>query len=371
MEPAVKVQEMYDDNVRLRTMNEQDSWITTLSPEVTLGSRTETSDINVYGRWDSKRYHSISALNTDNQFINFNGSHFNERNTWQVDLTYNRDTSIESELEDTGRITDSAIRREEAIIAPSWTHALNERTTVQLSGNYRDVQYEDPGNTGLNDYKTHTISGYVQHQWTEPTAFFASVYASGYKQETDTSSTRIDYQGLNLGVIHNLTENLTLTASAGRQKNDTHQEVLFFGFIPVTTDTSATGNTYRLELEKQDEITTYTASFERTVSPSARGNLNNRDDYSFTVRHRYSRRLNLDFTARYLEQESTLGTNVANDRTYWSVRPGVRYRFNENTTLTGAYQHRYQKYANASDDADSDQVMFTLNYNWDKFSLSR
>ncbi|GMR09006.1 MAG: hypothetical protein BMS9Abin26_2018 [Gammaproteobacteria bacterium] len=370
MEPSVTAKEQYDDNVRLSATNQTSTWATFLLPELKIGSRTETSEIDITGRAEFSRYHSAKELNSDDQFLNFSGSHRNERNRWAVDIDYERDSTLRTLADDTGRVGTEALRVETARIAPSWTHVVSEKSTLNLGASYTDVHYPDPGNSNLSDSETTGVSGSWQYQWTTPTVLFITGYANKYEQDTGVTSTTIEYFGVNLGFDHKLTETFSVSASIGRQESDSEQKTRI-GNLILKTGGKGSGLLFNVSAEKNTETTRYKASLNRSTSPSVTGNLNNRDEFKFNYNRRLTEKMNVLFEARYLLQESSLGNNTNNDRKFWVVSPALSWQMSRNWYFNARYRHRYQKYDNANRSADSDRVLFTVRYDWDRKSLSR
>lgn len=103
--PTLQISGEYDDNVLFERENEIDDYLLRVSPAVKLDYKTELSSLRGGVTLDVLRYDDETDLNTENQRYEIEGSHrAGERITLSGDFSYIRDTTLESELEETGLV---------------------------------------------------------------------------------------------------------------------------------------------------------------------------------------------------------------------------------------------------------------------------
>ena len=138
--------------------------------------------------------------------------------------------------------------------------------------------------------------------------------------------------------------------------------------------TTSTGWLGQVTLEKSFERDHIQIDYSRTVSPSARGAQSQRDEYDFSVRHRFSELWNGQIKFRYLQnqtqQASGFGGSSLN-RDFGRAELSFFYRLTEYLSLVGAYKYTFQEYQTSAASTDDHSISLTLSYSGNKFIKSR
>ncbi len=114
------------------------------------------------------------------------------------------------------------------------------------------------------------------------------------------------------------------------------------------------------------ERTTIRADVATGFSPSARGELVERDRVGAGVDHRLTPRITLSVDGSFQrdtsERDTSTTSDTTGDRTFWSVEPGVRWAFLPNWTASASYRYRSNDAGDSGDRAVSNAVFATVAY---------
>jgi hypothetical protein len=145
----------YDDNIFFTRENEVSDSITHIIPAIGLNHATELFNFSALARWNSWLYWDNNDLNTTNQNYLVDGKYrLTERWSISGDAAYLKDTTLQSQLEETGIV---GIRQErERIDAGAGTaYNVSERSFIGFDYNYRKINYQQQFSVDneLNSFK--------------------------------------------------------------------------------------------------------------------------------------------------------------------------------------------------------------------------
>jgi hypothetical protein len=135
------------------------------------------------------------------------------RDTLSVNAYYDRSSTLRTEFEDTGRITDDGTIGASSI-SGTWNHLLSERIVIDLGANYYNARYYG---VNLVDYQTYSSDVALNYQYSELTEPYIRASASRYTpdpydgQELESTDLYLLYAGVN----YVLTEELGLSVEFG------------------------------------------------------------------------------------------------------------------------------------------------------------
>ncbi len=347
-----------DDNKRLRSTNEEGAVGVDVRGTIRLSRKTETSEQYISGTLRSARYDSDDdrGLDTDDQSINAGGRWISERSELSVDGSFRRESSLLTELEDTGLFEDVE-RRVTKSIAPQYTYNLFEDTSITAGGNYTDVEYPNTIPFSLTEYDFKSVNAGITHTLTERSSVSFSLFHSIY--EADTFDNDVDTTGANLGYGFSPDELWTIFASVGYRDSKFRNNI---GGVNIRDDD--TGVLYEASAIRQSETLRMEFALRNELQPSASGNVNERSEYEINFRKMFSERISGRLNFLWLENQSVNDDNDNNDREYWSINIGGDYLITPRWYLTGSYRHRDQEFDNSvsSSSANSDAIIFGIRY---------
>jgi len=366
-EPWADLTTTYNDNIFLRRTEILDTFGAILNLDAKLGRRTERSNVSLDTRLEFNQYTNSDALDQNNQFFNIASHYSTERNTWTLDGYYHLDSTVTSELEDTGLVQNN-FRVDRWSALPSWEHAFTEKTSGRIGYRYLDVDYEQAALlNGLFDFDSQNLDGTIAHQWTPKTDVFVTAY--GLMQDVSQISRENDSYGGTAGFGYNFSETFRVTLAAGafiaKQKNT-------LGGLSIESTDS--GGLFNASLEKQFELSTIAVTASQFVTPTGRGELELRRRLTVFLDHRLTPTITLSLPATIFTSDPAAGFTdfdiFGSDRTYYQVRPGIRWQISRGWFLDGSYRYiRNERKGTTA--VDSNAVFATLAYHWPTLSTAR
>jgi hypothetical protein len=397
-EPSVSLRSGYNDNYRLTTAPHDSVWETDLTPAVRFGVETENrglfgnADVSIARFYGGSGDTSSSLLDREDYHLKVNSYQRTERNNFGADVDITRDSTLDSELTQTGQVIDTLATRLSTILNPSWTRVLDERTKLDLNYQFNRVDYSsDTGQTNLVNYDFNTASASLVRQFTPLTQATISTAFSRYIPETNLNS---DTYAIQVGLQRNHSETVSTTWLAGwRETNsDTLVPTGFCvgadpganfpkcaGGIPVQTGTdtdqvSNTGAVYSASISKALERGSLSASASRLATPSGTGGLLDTTHLSVNGEHHFTETLSSSLSVDYYKQDTIVNSSGGSSQTkpnnFFRIQPGIAWQWQREWRLTGVYQYSESKNVD-SDAATQNAVYLTLTYQPTKIFTSR
>ena len=385
IEPSVSVREEYNDNIRLTTLPHKSVWGTSLTPAVNFSSKTEISEITGGARLNFYRYSGEPNLDSNDQIFSLLSKYKTERNTFGLNGSYVRDSTLASELISTG-VVQARKQRGNLTLNPSWTTFASERTWFTLDYQLSRVKYDDAAAAGLIDYNNQTASVSAVHRLSQQDQLSGTIYYSKY--ETSPANFKSNTTGLRLGITHDFSEtfNGSLTLGTRSTLSKSQQNALVcpapvflcqFGFVPFevvpfTTETRSRGYTLNASLNKQFETTTLSGQISREANPSANGALVQADRIGLSVANKFAPTLTGSVDASIYRSRYIGNIITSSNSRYYTVGPRLSWRMSEWWSLDTGYTHSRHEYDNASTAAATANSAFVLvRYDWPKLAISR
>ena len=145
----------YDDNKRLTALPHDNTFGSILGVKGKLGIQTEKTVVDLTPRARFSKYSSEDTdedkLDSNDYFLDLNSLWVTERFLWGLNGKYSRDTSLTSELEDTGLVQTSK-KRKKVDFNPTLVYEFNEWTNLQFAIDFTRVEYKDAALVRLIDY---------------------------------------------------------------------------------------------------------------------------------------------------------------------------------------------------------------------------
>ena len=399
VEPRISARSGYNDNVRLTTADHDSVWEADVTPAVKFGVSTENqglfgnADVSIRRFYGGSGANSSSLLDREDYHFKVNSYQRTERNNFGADIDITQDSTLDTELTQTGQVIENRATRLSTVLNPSWTRLIDEKTRLQLEYRFNRVEYSDEvGQNNLVNYDYNTVSASLIRNFTERTQGTLSTSASRYKPETGLNS---DTYALQVGLTRQHSETLSTSWLAGRRqtKSDTLSPTGFCvgadpgagfpkctGGFPVQTgtdtdETNNSGATYAASITKTLETGSLGASVTRIATPSGEGELLDTTRLALTGEHRFTELLRSNLTVEYYEQDTIVnasgtGNTDTNTRNYFRIRPSISWQWQREWLLSGTYQYAENEQTNG-DTATQNSVYLTLTYRPTKIFTSR
>jgi hypothetical protein len=136
-----------------------------------------------------------------------------ERETFGFDGGFTRDNTLMGELKQTGVVL-AFTQRNLWNLAPSWTHALTERVSLQAGYQYTNATYENGAQLGLVDYTVQAASGGILYQSSEVLQTRLSGSYTNFNAPQG-GNIRSQIYAAKLSFTYNFSESITASAEGG------------------------------------------------------------------------------------------------------------------------------------------------------------
>jgi hypothetical protein len=342
----------YNSNLLLRPDHEISGFSSKTTPELRLSRAGPTSDISLLGRFEFNEYFGHSELNSADQFVNLNASKaLSERSTVKFNGSFDRDTTLESDEDATGRFVNDAIRFVRWDATPSWTYLLSPIDQMNISARYLQVEYDSNQKTDYRDFGP-TIS--YSHALSELASVFANLDYSRFEPDSDTNFTQDVYGGL-VGYDYHPTERFQIGGGAGLNYNVTHDD----------QQGSSADIGYRFQFNMNylvNEQTKAVVALSRDSEPSGEGKIRTRNRAAVGISYRMTETTVFALDTSYLLDQRTGETGSGSGVSQrLQVRPSVRWDITEDLSLSANYQFRYKTFQSSGSAIDNG-AFITLRY---------
>ncbi len=202
----------FNDNYFLTSTDKQSAFTASVSPFVTAARRTETTDVTailavglnqVWGPSPTTDY--VSGR------LGLNGAVHDERSTWTGAISFVRAPLLQSAQTQTGVALVRAYS-DSATVDGNYSYALTERWSVgATAGWYWNAYDAVEGGSSLSDNRGYYAGATLDYRYSERTRVTAAAIFSHYSSDI----TRSDAVTTTLGIVHEFSPQLTLSASVG------------------------------------------------------------------------------------------------------------------------------------------------------------
>ena len=359
-EPAMRFELQYHDNPRLTNQRHNGEMSAVASPNLKMGVKTPQSALKGDARLNIVRYSEEHDFDSNDLYLDMTSQHKTQRSLWALDAAYDYNTTVTSEFEETGLVQES-IRRKFTEIVPSWQSTITEKTILALNYAHTAVDYVDGSSVGLFDYDNQVVSMNIAHQYSQRTKVTATIMASHY--DSPGSGAEFDNAAITLGAEWSVAENLQAGLSVGRR--DTKSS------IRDQIDDEDNGLVLSGSFNRASPLTIWTGSLTRTITPSGLGYAVLNDHLLLSFNKKMTQMLRFVVKADAYRYKSLREEISGIDRLYSQFETGLNWRLTRDWSITASYRYRQQKYDQQDGSAKDNMVRASVNYAWQKRTLSR
>ena len=337
MTPKLAVGAAYDDNIFLSTDDKVSSSLITVSPGLVIDYQTLLSKLVVTADLDILSYLDESDLNRTNQYYRLSGDRrIKERWITSVDLKYYIDTTLNTYLQETGRVIDR-IGRDFFEAGGKVGYDVTKISSISVDYKYRGASYEDDL---FSDYDSHRGSLYYSHRLKNEQDTL-SVGPAYYYRSNDFND--VDSFSLDFGWDRDWSSITQSYASIGARYTNVKQN--------DGTEDDNWGTKARVDVTFEGIVSTTTFRYFHDLRTTVDGDDVNVDNFFITYRRSITERFGagidgrLVFSYKLLDRDS----NINDERYYW-VEPRLFYQLTEHLDLSLRY--RYQNNVEFADEGD-------------------
>ncbi len=379
--PSISIQTEYDDNKRLKTnrFNNIDTSaygiITRVNAKV--GARSDRYEVALDNQFILNRYKSTFDLDSEDFNFNLTSNYqLTERNNVSLEASFKRNTTLTSELDVNGGgsgIIQDNIRHEQWSIDPSWSYTLSSTQFLQMSYTHAEHNYAKSAVGSFVNYTIDNFSSSFTQQWTPLFSNFLSFSALSFKipkigeGNTESSRKTTEYS-INIGAQYQITPTWSTSLTVGERFTKTEQT---FQQLNFSTKNDVQGLIFSFSLDKQFETGKANITYSRSTSPQGQGRLQVSENLVASFDHQFSQKLQVSLNGSFNDVSTSGNVNDGNARTYFDIRPTIRWGFDKQTSLTASYRYRTQSFNSRNEQAISNAVIINFNYRWDKVSTQQ
>ncbi len=339
LNPSLRFRAEYDDNIDFDNRDAKSDWIGILIPACEFAWQGPRFDLKSSAEVEIRRYDDYSSHDDEYQRYRLQNSYqLTERLRLRGGAGFTRDSTLDSELEETG-VVDRFYRRDRYTLTGGFDYQLTERLESGFDYTYGNTDYDTPTD---NDYDTNALTG----RFTYSLAGHRDqvLLEPGYYHYSSDRST-VDNYSLSLGWVHLFSETLTLNCYLGVRYTDTEYEwyqpqfyfdpgsgQLFWRFIKHDESESDIGGVSNISLRVRTETGGYEISYSRELSYTSDGSPIDTNRFSLTISRHLSQRLYCGFDTNLYVSKSA--DNFSKDRrfsiyedtTYYVLHPHLSWR---------------------------------------------
>ncbi len=332
---SLGLQEEYNDNIFISETDEIDDFITTISPELSLGRKSERSSLDLLGRLDGIYYAENDELNDVDQNFSARLLHgLDPRLNLSGEFEYIKDSRPDRDIETSGLVLSRFIRYRRYLIL-SGEYLASENTAAILTYAYVNQDFDDPR---LADFDSHIANLSLTHRLSH---YFPSTLGSfnmGYSRYDYPDVIINNYSGT-IGASREITEKLRLSIDIGgrytQQRGEDEDSALIS--FPNESDSGFTG---RLLFSHKGEFTKENLTLSHDVqAASGRNAVTERTALIFDISHRFTYNLRGSFKVGYYlnrADQATFSTEDIDEKTL-SLQTGVHFDIKDNVVLDASY----------------------------------
>lgn len=323
--PSINLYAIQDDNVLFERGDTVDDYVYSIQPGVGLDYDQELTKLSADGRVIIRRYQDNDKLDDEIYRFDLNGNtHVTERFNLGGRYSFRKDTTLDSELEETGRIFFREDRlSHDGMLAPRFN--LTERTSIGMTGHYRNVDYDSDNKI---DYSRWDVS--LPVRWRLATQI-DSIYISpgyAYRDSDDNSSESYNFR---VGWDHESTERLMVKLSLGAR----YTELEKVGTDKTVDDWGALGN---LKFIYDFETARFSIDFQQDLTNAADGDQVDVSRVILSLRWNFTERMGLELNGRYYYSKSE-GEDDDDNREYVQAGSELFYHLTKNHLVFVAYEY--------------------------------
>jgi hypothetical protein len=362
IEPSARLETAYDDNVRLRPVNEEDGIVTTVNAQARLRNVTEVSSISALAGIGVTHYSGVDSFDDDTRdrmFLQLASRRLTERGSFGLDGSLRRedllrtidliDSSFGSDLSQESAdgatsgteglsdelVTDgdadlgtvqTLVRRSTIRVVPNASYDIDPRTSIRLSYRYVDTSFDDTDDAdSIQDSQSHAGILDLRRELSPRDSGSLQIQRTRFKPDLRAD---VDTWEARFGWERQVTERVRsrLSAGASRIESDGGNETGFLFSARIDRSTER-GNLYAL--------------VERTLRPSAFGEIIEFDQLIFGTDQAISDRLSWSLRARASRNDSSAEGVFDRSQNYADVSPSLRWQLTDAWSIGTGYTYTW------------------------------
>jgi hypothetical protein len=326
--PSLKLTGGYDDNILFTNTQTIDAYYTSVRPEINLGLASDRYDLGIDANAEIFRYPEEKDLDYESYRYDMGGSYqISQRLNILSNFGYIKDTTLDSELEETGRVVEREDRKRYQGDG-SLSYGLNEVSEIGIEYRYRSTEYESRSRID----RTANRVGLSYKRWFNSRLDQLTLQPSYTIVDTEDNQD-IEYYNLSVGWTHIFSETLTMRNFVGYGQTVTTEN--------GDQDSTWTGNA-DLSITRTGEIYSFQIGIRNNINLNADGELEEVDRLYCRINKKLTERLLGKLYGSFYTNRPP-GTFSSIDSMFYDIRPELSYKITENHVLNAFYRYSYEE----------------------------
>lgn len=370
--PKIDLTGEYDDNVAFQRGSENDQnnyktkedYIFHVNPAVTFDYKTEINRLLAEAKLDYQNYVNNDNLNSLNTTFTLEGdSNFTELLTLFADLEYIKDNTLESQLDEEGKVQKVQARQDRQRYDLKGGLFLNVTELIRIGGDYRyrQTNYDEDYPEDYNDDDV----GFIYNQRLRNQLDSLTFRTSYAFREVRDKETNI-YRAL-FGWTREFSETFKFGASIGGRFTEQYQYVAAEneGDEPERQKDETTGLLADFNFTRNTEIMRTKINYHLDQVSVAEGEERNVHSFKIKLDRNITERFRLGIDLRYYLSSNINKDSKDDSSQFYEVKPNIIYNLTEYHLLGlfYSYQHEFDD-NNDHKNADRNRVWVTLSFNF-------
>lgn len=364
LQPYVKLQTGYDNNVRMLREGDDSAVASTFSVAANIRRKSELSSYLLKYTGDFTQYSNPEREDLDDtDYQNALLSALltpSEINTFSLSADFTRtytdrtqgDAADDPDTEE--GITRLQVKREAVGADISWAHHFTEASDFEFTYHYDSSSYGKGAEiVQLHDFDYHLLRLKFGRKWNEKNEIFFAIAGSHYRAEE--AKRENNAYGLVVGNQYQFSEHSNLRFHVGGRNLSFDNE--------GDENEDDSGLVYAVSVTTEREKTRLYGGVERKLSPSASGKVLQSDVLVLNFSRELSQKISFVLSSRLFQNETVAGaTDTRSDRKYALIEPVFRQTFLPGFGIDYTYRYRWQEREDEQGDAESHAVFLSLFY---------
>lgn len=335
--PSLNLNGEYNDNILFAVAAPQSSFISTLSPHLTLNQRSERLSVLLDAGLSYLNYSARHDLDSLDQAYR---GQFHYRLTPRLNLQasagFDRDSRPDRFVETSGLVTTRESDRQS--YNGAFDMALTEKLSGQLAYVYQQVDYRG---SSVSGEQLHSVTSGLLYDLSEVVPLLKLRTNLAYSNSGYTTATVENYS-TTVGFSYPLHELWSIQADAGgRYTRSTFDKPVSNSVAALEQSSEDIGWVASMALTYRGELNSASLGVSRTVQNAAgRSSSTELTAVTAEVRHRFSYELSGSLSGGYYQNSSVSEqfSSQAIDETTYRIRPVLRYEFSRDLFLECSYE---------------------------------
>ena len=373
-EADIDARAQYDDNIFLTAGPHDSVSGIIVTPSLAGIIKEEHWQAQLRARVRIQKY-SDNTLDGNDQLFDLTGSYNAERNIFSLNVKHDLDSNLSSTSTDFG-IIGRRVDRKQQSVTPGYTYLLSERSILQFSYSYLDVDFLGAENTGFTPYVSETGTGSYLYDLTEKDKLTISLVTVDYTSKNELVTYQLFMS--RVGIDHKFSETFSADFQFGvSRRNSTNLQTLSFDnngqpiSITQKVDANDRGLVYDAGINQLLASGKLSARVSRNNTTNSFGGLDEIDQLIIRYSGKLSERWRYNISGRYEDITSIGSDSRRTDRELFFFESIAYYSFSENWDVNASYRYVTRKFA--SDNSDdraphSNRIYAGITYNFPSLS---